>query len=152
LKADLTALLKSIPIQQLHRASSIEALPPAILTDLRYISLRPQIRDPMIEAYIDHLPFAPDQADISPEEEAELAKQRQERQRREAALAEREKRVQEDKRRQKAALHHSKGMLREGEDEIQRAMRVSKEGLLGHFAGDTGEPAPNVDSANTAVE
>ena len=72
---------------------------------------------------------------MSPTEEAELAKKRTDRERREKTLAEREMKVQEDKRRQRGALQYSKGMLREGEEEIQRAMKVGREGLLGHFEG-----------------
>jgi len=66
-------------------------------------------------------------------EEAELAKQRNERERRERALAERAKQVQEEKRKQQVALRYSKDVLREGEEEIQRAMRVGREGLLSHM-------------------
>lgn len=58
-------------------------------------------------------------------------------QRREYALSERQKQVQEEKRRQRGALQFSKGVLREGEAEIERAMRVTKEGLKGHMVVDT---------------
>ena len=136
LKSDLSALLKSLPLYILNRSTSLGALPPAILTDIRYVSLRPHARDPLIEAYISTLPPAPEQSDISPEEEAELSRQKQERERRERALAERERRVQEEKKRQKSALQFSKGMLREGEEEIERAMKVSKDGLRGYLEVD----------------
>lgn len=53
--------------------------------------------------------------------------------RRDRALAERQKQVQDEKRRQKGALQFSKGMLREGEEEIERALRVGKEGLRGYM-------------------
>lgn len=72
---------------------------------------------------------------MSPTEESELAKEKIDHERREKALAEREMKVQQEKRRQRGALEYSKGMLREGEEEIQQAMRVGKEGLLGHFGG-----------------
>ena len=111
----------------------MEVLPPALLTDIRYISLRPSIRDPLIEAYIATSPSAPEQSEIFPIEESELAKNKTDRERREKALAEREMKVQEEKRRQRGALQYSKGMLKEGEEEIQRAMKVGREGLLGHF-------------------
>ena len=135
LKSGLTLLLKSLPPHILNRSTNTSALPPALLTDLRYVSLRSSIRDPMIETYIATLPSAPEQqqSDLSPSEEAELAKQKAERERRERALAEREKKVQEEKRRQRGALQHSKGMLRDGEEEIERAMKVGREGLMGHF-------------------
>ena len=143
LKSDLSALLKSLPLHVLNKSTSLEALPPVILTDIRYVSLRPYTRDPLIEAYISTLPPAPEQSDVSPEEEAELSRQKQERGRRERALAERERRVQEEKRRQKSALQYSKGMLREGEEEIERAMKVSKEGLRGYLEGGEAPKLPN---------
>lgn len=134
LKSDLVKLLKSIPPYALNRSTTIYALPPTLLTDLRYISLRPAIRDPLIEAHISTLPAAPTNVEISPEEQEGQAKERQERQRRQEALAERQRQVQEEKRRQNGALRYSKGILREEEEEVQRAMRVGKEGLLGHLA------------------
>ena len=56
-----------------------------------------------------------------------------ERERREKALAERRKQVLEEKQRQKGSLQLSKGMLREGEAEIERAMRIGKDGLKGYM-------------------
>lgn len=76
---------------------------------------------------------APDTTDMSPEEEMEQTRRKQDRERREKALVEREKRVQEEKRRQRGALQYSKGMLREGEEEIERAMTVGKEGLRSYL-------------------
>ena len=63
----------------------------------------------------------------------EQAKSKEERERRERALAEREKRVQEEKRRQQGQLQYSRGMLREGEEEVERAMRVGKDGLKSYL-------------------
>ncbi len=91
----------------------------------------------MIETYIASLPSAPESTNISPEEEETRMKERQERERREKALSERQQQVQEEKRRQRGLLQASKGMLREGEEEIARAMRVGKEGLRGYMEGDT---------------
>lgn len=134
LKSDLIKLLKSTPLYALNEFITIHAMPATLLTDLRYISLRPAIRDPLIEAHISTLPPAPTKLEISLEEQEAQAKERQERQRRQEALAERQRQVQGEKRRQNGALRYSKGMLREGEEEVQRAMRVGKEGLLGHMA------------------
>ena len=126
------ALLKFLPLHALNRSSTLDTLPPAMLTDLRYISLKPTIRDPIIESQILNLPPAP--ADLEGSERPEeLTRQRQERERREKALAERQLRVDEEKRRQKGALQYSKGMLREGEQELERAKMVGKEGLLGYM-------------------
>ena len=142
LKSGLSALLKSLPLHILNRSTSLGALPPAILTDIRYVSLRPPARDPLIEAYISTLPPAPEQSDILPEEEAELSRQKQGREQREKALAERVKRVQEEKRRQRSALHYSKEKLREGEEEIEKAMKVGKEGLRRSLGGDEAPDLP----------
>lgn len=139
LTTDLVGLLKSIPLQSLNRSSSMEMLPAALLTDMRYVSLRANVRDPLIKAYIETIPSAPEQSSVSPEEEAELAKQKTERDRREKALAERAKMVMEEKRRQRNTLQYSRGILQEGEAEVQRAMQVGKEGLLSHMeAGEGG--------------
>lgn len=134
LKSDLVKSLKSTPLYALNKSSTIHALPTTLLTDLHYISLRPAIRDPLIEAYISTLAPAPTDLEISTEEQEAQAKAMQERQRRQEALADRQRQVQEEKRRQNSALRYSKGMLLEGEEEVQRAMRVGKEGLLGHLA------------------
>lgn len=130
LKVDIVKLLTSTPLHALNRSTTPNTLPPVILTDLRYISLRKAIRDPLIEAHISTLGAAP----IEPVSENEAqVKERQDRERREKALVERQAQVQEEKRRQKGALQFSRGMLEEGEQDVQRAMRVGKEGLLGHY-------------------
>ncbi|KAI9818852.1 MAG: hypothetical protein M1827_007673 [Pycnora praestabilis] len=129
LKSELSVLLKSIPLTSLNHATTLSTLPPSFLTDIRYISLTPSTRDPLIEAYISTLPPAPSRIDLSPEDEEEFKRRRTERGKREKALEERERRVKEEKRRQRSALEFRRGMLREGEEEIERAMRVGKEGL-----------------------
>ncbi|KAM0803656.1 hypothetical protein BDR22DRAFT_42648 [Usnea florida] len=134
LKADLVNLLKLTPLSALNKSTTIHTLPTMLLADLRYFSLRSATRDSLIEAYIPTLPPAPTDLEISPQEQEAQRRERKERQRRQEALAERQIRVQEEKRRQNSALRYSKGMLREGEEEVQRAMRVGKEGLLGHMA------------------
>lgn len=136
LKADLTALLRAQPLAALNRASTLDTLPASMLTDLRYISLSPSTREPLVETYISTLSPAPEGAAASAEEEAEAATKREERRRREKALAERERRVQEEKRRQERDLAYGKGRLREEEMEIERAMKVGKEGLKAHLGAE----------------
>ncbi|KAL5336677.1 hypothetical protein BJX70DRAFT_372210 [Aspergillus crustosus] len=131
-KFDLSTLLKSTPIHDLNRSSSLEALPTTIITDLRYIALSPRTRDPLIEAYISTLPPAP-REDITPEQREELERKRIEREKRERALAERQKQVQEEERRRKGDLARGRHMLEEGEAEIQEAMRVGKSGLRSYI-------------------
>ena len=136
LKSDLAVLLKFVPLSALNRSTTLDTLPPSVLTDIRYISLKAAIRDPIIESHIATLPPAPSDVAISPEEAETLAKQRQERQRREKALADRQSQVEDEKRRQKGALQYSKGILREGELELERARKVGKEGLMGYLQND----------------
>ena len=132
LKADLISLLKSMPTHVLNRSLTLDALPAPLLTDIRYISLRSSVRKPLIEAYISTLPPAP--TDIAVFHREDLARtERKERERREQALAKRQWRVEEEKRKQKGDLYRSKGILREEEEEVQRAMRIGKEGLLRHM-------------------
>ncbi|KAK8189896.1 uncharacterized protein BKA78DRAFT_145128 [Phyllosticta capitalensis] len=134
-KSDLSSLLKSVPVTQLNRSTSLAALPSSLLRDLRFISLPSSVRDPLIEAYISTLPPAPEPTGQSAEELEEAERKRVERERREKALAERERRVQEEKRRQQRDLAYGKGRLREEEEELNRAMKVGKEGLRAQLEG-----------------
>ncbi|KAL8962065.1 MAG: hypothetical protein Q9193_001481 [Seirophora villosa] len=142
LKADLVSMLKSMSLHALNRSTSMAALSPAMLTDLRYISLRPSVRDPLVETHISTLPAAPETTDAGAEQEEAVLKQKQDRERREEALAERQLQVQREKRRTREALEYSKGRMREGEQEVQRALRVGKEGLLGYLEEDEQHPLP----------
>ncbi|KAF2030433.1 hypothetical protein EK21DRAFT_65437 [Setomelanomma holmii] len=133
LKSDLSALLRSQPLVALNRSTTIDTLPTAVLTDLRYISLPPSTRNSLIETYISTLPPAPEGRVRSVEEEAQRAKKSAERERRERALADRERRVREEKRKQERDLAYGKGRLREEEAEIERALNVGKQGLKAHL-------------------
>lgn len=133
LKSDLSALLRAQSLASLNRSTTIDTLPSAILTDLRYISLPSSTRDTMIDTYISTLPPAPEGSTVSAEDEAAQAKKRAERERREKALADRERRVQDEKRKQERDLEYGKGRLREEEAEIERAMKVGKDGLRGYI-------------------
>jgi len=133
LKADLSALLRAQPLALLNRSTNLDTLPSAVLSDLCYISLPPSTRESLITTYISTLPPAPEGVVYSAEEEAERAKKWAERERREKALADRERRVREEKRRQERDLAYGKGRLREEEEEIQRAMNVGKEGLKSYL-------------------
>lgn len=132
-KTDLSALLKSVPLHALNRSSHLGALPPAIVTDLRYIALTPKVRDPLIETYISTLPPAPEQENMTAEEYEEQERKKTEREKREKALAEREKHVQEEKRRQRGDLMRGKHLLKEGEAEIEEAMRIRKDGIRSYM-------------------
>ncbi len=135
-KTDLKDLLKSTPLQHLHRNSTNDTLPPTILTDLRYISLPPRTRDPLIEAYISTLPSLPSSdpsaagSGPSASDQAEADLKAAEREKRENALRERERMVQEEKRKVMGALRRGKEVLRDEEREIEEALRVSGRGGL----------------------
>jgi len=133
LKSDLSALLRAQPLPLLNRSTTLDTLPSAVLSDLRFISLPPSTRDSLITTYISTLPPAPEGIVYSAEEEAERAKKWAERERREKALADRERRVREEKRKQERDLAYGKGRLREEEMEIEKAMNVGKEGLKAHL-------------------
>ncbi|PVH71075.1 hypothetical protein DL98DRAFT_521288 [Cadophora sp. DSE1049] len=139
LKSDLLALMKSQPPSALNNATLSTHLPAAILADIRYISLDPSIRDPLVEGYISTLPPPPESNEG--EETEEMAKERRDRDRRQKALEDREQRVAEEKRRQKRNLEFGKGRLREEEEELTRAMNVTKKGLKDHLMDIDEQPA-----------
>lgn len=136
LKADLKKLLESAPLSALHNQTMTSHLPPHVLCDIRYISLDPAIRDPFIEAYIQGLGPPPSAEDKGEGEDEAARKAREERRKREKALAERERAVADDKRRQDKKLQFERLRLREEERELERAMVVDKRGLHSQLAGE----------------
>ncbi|KAL6851854.1 hypothetical protein J3F83DRAFT_579651 [Trichoderma novae-zelandiae] len=133
LKSDLAALLKAQPVHLLNNKSLANGLPAQVLTDIRYISLEPKIRDPLVEAYVQTLP-PPPQDPSSAAEDEEQKKAREARERREKALEERNRLVEEQRRRRERDVAASKARLREEERELEFAMRVGKRGLQGQLA------------------
>ncbi|KAK4071949.1 hypothetical protein Trihar35433_4013 [Trichoderma harzianum] len=133
LKSDLTALLRAQPVHLLNNKSLANGLPAQVLTDLRYISLEPKIRDPLVEAYVQTLP-PPPQDPSSAAEDEEQKKAREAKERREKALEERNRMVEEQRRRRERDVAASKARLREEERELEFAMRVGKRGLQSQLA------------------
>ncbi|PTB38526.1 hypothetical protein M441DRAFT_59806 [Trichoderma asperellum CBS 433.97] len=133
LKSDLTALLKAQPIHLLNNKSLANGLPAQVLTDIRYISLEPKIRDPLVEAYVQTLPPPPEDPSSAAEDE-EQRKAREARERREKALEERNRMIEEQRRRRERDVAVSKARLREEERELEVAMRVGKRGLQSQLA------------------
>ncbi|KAG7117898.1 Pre-mRNA-splicing factor dre4 like protein [Verticillium longisporum] len=133
LKADLAAALKALPVSVLNNKSSIARLPSQLLVDIRYISLPPAVRDPLIKTFIQTAEPAPEGGEVTEEDEA-TKKARDAKQRREAALRNHEERVAEQKRQQQRSLEMGKARLREEEREIERAMQVGKQGLHAQLA------------------
>jgi hypothetical protein len=133
LKSDLTALLKAQPVHLLNNKSLSTGLPDPVLTDIRFISLEPQIRDPLIEAYVSNLPPPPEDPDAAKDDE-EQRKQRDARDKREKALEERNRVVEEQRRKRDREVAASKARLRDEERELEMAMRVGKQGLQSQLA------------------
>lgn len=133
LKSDLTALLKAQPIHLLNNRSLSTGLPDPVLTDIRYISLEPKIRDPLIEAYVSNLPPPPEDPDAAKDDE-EQRKLRDAREKREKALEDRNRAVEEQRRKREREVAASKARLRDEEREIEMAMRVGKQGLQSQLA------------------
>ncbi|ROV87857.1 hypothetical protein VSDG_09546 [Cytospora chrysosperma] len=133
LKADLAALLRSIPNSQLNNKTLPSHLPPHITTDIRYISLDAKTRDALVEAYIQNLPPPPEDGETIETDEA-AQKTLEMRRKREKALQDRERAVEEEKRRQEKKLQHSRAMLRDEERELEAAMDVGKRGLQSQLA------------------
>ncbi|KAH6609954.1 u1 snrnp [Trichoderma cornu-damae] len=133
LKSDLTALLKAQPVHLLNNKSLANGLPAQVLTDIRYISLEPKMRDPLVEAYVQMLP-SPPQDPSSAAEDEEHRKARDARERREKALEERNRMVEEQRRGRERDAAASRARLREEERELEVAMRVGKRGLQSQLA------------------
>jgi FF domain len=136
-KADLKDLLKAISPMQLHQKSSLDTLPSAILTDIRFVSLPAKTRDPLIEAYISTLP-APPQPDHSHSGPSSTTEQQSveedKREKRQQALREREKIVQEEKRKIMGKMREGRAVMREEEREIEEALRIGgRDGLRAYM-------------------
>ena len=134
LKSDLTALLKSLPLSLLNRDTNPSQLPTQLRADIRYISLPIQTRDPLVEAYIQTLRPAPEGgATTQGEDEVAATKAKEARRKREKALEERNRAITEQKQREQRNLEMAKARLRQGELELERAMRVDRKGLQSQF-------------------
>ncbi|QPH10666.1 hypothetical protein C2857_002088 [Epichloe festucae Fl1] len=136
LKSDLMTLLRAQSPRHLHNKSSLDNLPTQVLTDIRFVSLNPTIRDALIEAYIQTLAGPPsgDASATAVEDDEERRKAGEAREKRERALEERNRAVEEQRRRRERDLAAGKARLREEERELELAMRVGKRGLQSQLA------------------
>ncbi|KAI9781740.1 MAG: hypothetical protein M1839_005733 [Geoglossum umbratile] len=146
---DLSALLKAIPLSSLNRSTTIDLLPLALITDIRYISVPPVSRDPLIKAYISTLPAPLLTSEL---EDTEDIKRREERERRERALREREMVVLRERMRVKGEIEMGKGRLRGEEAQLEQAMKVGKEGLLGQLQASSVIDSPKNGKEGTNAE
>ncbi|KAL5600889.1 hypothetical protein BROUX41_005728 [Berkeleyomyces rouxiae] len=137
-KADLILLLKSQPLAILNNSANPTNLPTELRAHMKFISVEPAIRDPLVEAFIQALPPPPqgdDSAGDEPVDEATI-KAREARQKREKALRDNEQRAEFEKRRQRRELEHSKHALSQGHMELEAAMQVGKHGLQSQLTKD----------------
>lgn len=123
--ADLTALLKAQPVHVLNNKSNTDGLPTQILIDARYAVVEPSLRDQLVEAYTETLPPPP--VDLEDSKATEEAKDKRER--RQRALEERNRAVDEQRRERERDVKRAEARLREGEREVEIAMRVGRDGL-----------------------
>ena len=135
-KADLTNLLKSIPVRDLNNRTTLDSLPKQLLSNLHFISLPQSTRNNILLKHISSLPPPPSEAEdgeVSEEQRAEEERKRAERQRREDALAERERKVDEERRKAEKEGRWARRDLREEERELQRAMKLGRSGIVGQL-------------------
>ncbi|KAI6841322.1 hypothetical protein KC340_g6783 [Hortaea werneckii] len=122
-KADLIALLKSIPLRNLNNSTTLDSLPQHFLANLHSISLAPRTRDEVVGQYIESLPPPPDAGDVLDEKTAEeQERKKSEKLRREAALQERKRQVEEERRKVEKEERFARKGLREEERELSRAV------------------------------
>jgi hypothetical protein len=111
-KVDLMSLLASQPLSVLNRSTSLDALPQQLLSHLHFISLPTPVRDTTIRSHIAGLGDAPRDGDVEDEaQDADNVKRRKQA----AALAERERKVAEEKRQRDKEAYRAKGLLREAQ-------------------------------------
>ncbi|KAK1815653.1 hypothetical protein LTR12_009930 [Friedmanniomyces endolithicus] len=130
-KGDLIALLNGISRRELNRGTGLEGLPQRVLAHLHFVGLPVAIRDRVVLQHIAGLPPAPEADDVSDEDRADEGRERAERRRREEALAEPRRLVDEERRRLEKTERFAKRELREGEAELERAMAVPSKGARG---------------------
>lgn len=120
---DLRKLLKTT--HGLTSRTGLDELPDNIVTDVRYQACPEESRDRLIQDYLRTLP-----AEAMSEEDR---KKREEDERRQAAIREREMQVKRQQASARYEEQRAKQLLREEEAAIERAKQVGKRGLLGHL-------------------
>ena len=134
-KSDLGKLLRKIPLGDLNRSSTLDTLPHTILTDIRFISLPSSSSHVIIQEHINTLDEAPElePGTLTVAEMAEQEKTKLARQKREHAMAERTRLIEEGKRKQQGNLRRGKELMRENEREIEDASKIGREGILAYL-------------------
>ena len=114
---------------QIHRETTIETLPNEVIRDVKFHALPTTLIEEILRTLTPTLPLPSGNGAV----QAELAKQREERRRREEALAERQRKVEEEKRKAHGALRHGRELLRDEAKELQRAQTIGRDGLMGYM-------------------
>nr|POF08207.1 pre-mrna-splicing factor dre4 [Quercus suber] len=128
-KADLQNLLRSIPLQFLNSSTTFETLPQQLLTNIQFISVPQKVRTAMVEAHLHSLPSAPKDKNMDAAALAVHERARAQRMKRETAFAEREKKVEADKRNAEKGERFARRDLREEEAKLSQALAVKNNGL-----------------------
>lgn len=114
---------------QIHRETTLETLPNEVLRDVKVYALSATLRDMVLHTVTATLPPPSGEEAV----QRELVKKQEERRRREDALAERQRRVEEEKRKSYGAVRHGREMLRDEAEQLDRAKRVGRDGLIGYM-------------------
>lgn len=122
-KAELTTLLKSLPLQVLNNQSLSRGLPKELLADARYGVVEGGVKDGLVEAYVQSLAGPPSLEDV------EVSEERARRERTDRAIKEREKRVEVERKGREEEVGRARGRLEQGEREIEGARRIGLGGL-----------------------
>lgn len=129
-KDNLIKLLKEASKSgQVHGESAMDTLPNEVLKDVRFHTLSTTLREEVLYSLTAELP-PPSGNEVV---QARLARQREDRRRREEALAERQRRVEEEKRKTFGAVRHGREMLRDEAEQLERAKRVNRDGLMSYM-------------------
>ncbi|KAF2717995.1 hypothetical protein K431DRAFT_288043 [Polychaeton citri CBS 116435] len=121
-KADFVNLLKGIPHKDLNNATSADALPQQALSHLHFISVPISTRDQILRSHIRSLPAPPTLEEVALN--AEEASEREQRRKRELAMAERQRKVNEDKRQAEIEERKARDRLKEAEREVEAAKSI----------------------------
>ncbi|KAI9666985.1 MAG: hypothetical protein M1831_001490 [Alyxoria varia] len=138
LKEDLEELMKSIPPSETwnRRSSASGTLPLSLQSNLKFISLKPEVRDRLLDNFIQALP-EPDTL-LSEAEKSDIQHKRLEQKKRDEALRERTRWVERAKKSQQRKLMSSRSALEHEREELGRALNVGREGLLSNLDNGSG--------------
>ena len=133
LREDLQNLMESVPPSETwnRRSSSSGILPSSLHSNVKFISLKTDVRNKLVENFIRTLP---EPETLLSEAEKSLPQHKQfEQKKRIEALRERTRQVEEAKKSQQRKLISSRSALENEREELGRAFKVGRGGLLGNL-------------------